>query len=703
MSDLMAIFPKGSSKLPSDKGPVADPLLGSFVQYEDNAAVLLAVVVTTKKEKLGILNIRGRELELAASRLYVLPGKEPAGISGQAARLAGLNALQSRIDAEAAKLNVEELWGFVCEESRAFSATDLCKSYFGADEVAQHAGMRVALIREKIHFKRDKDLFEPRPSHVVDDLRRAEEARCKKAAVRDATIGFLLQRLQDPALPVPLEAQDNMLLMEEVAAGIQHSEPSRQKEGRELVITACQALSILEHSNIERQAFKLLEKVGHFHSDTNLSLIRYGIPLAFDSDCAQEVNSIETPQSVAQLAPHEKEFRRDLTRLHSMTIDDSSTKDMDDALSLERSPDGWTLGIHITDVSCAVLPETHLDRAARRRATSLYCADQTINMLPEELSELKLSLRPGDVRQCLSVIVQLNSAFDVVHSQVVPTCVRVAQRLSYDDVDRLLEEGDATLLTLHDIAAACEARRLSSGAMRVNKREAVPFKEPDASIRLLEIDEDSPARVLVSEMMVLANQIMAEFAAEHGIPVLFRGQERPGNTAALEQQEAPEGPAKDFSVRSKLKKSTVAFEPQQHAGLGLSAYIQATSPIRRYLDLCHQRQFISYLRSSKPWVSRDELAEILHSVDVHLQAANVASRETRRYWLMRYLEQRERSKPIIGTVVRLDLKTPLVELDEVYFSVFARVPKGTKLGDRLSFKITSIDPRGDVLRLENCA
>lgn len=132
----------------------------------------------------------------------------------------------------------------------------------------------------------------------------------------------------------------------------------------------------------------------------------------------------------------------------------------------------------------------------------------------------------------------------------------------------------------------------------------------------------------------------------------------------------------------------------------VDAYIQATSPIRRYLDLCHQRQFISFFKNAQPWISRAQLAPLLHEVEVQLQAANVASRETRRYWLLRYLEQRERGAPITGTVVRLDLKTPLIELDEIYITVFAKVPKGTKLGSTLSFKIAVIEPRTEFVRLE---
>lgn len=696
----MAIFPKGSSKSPNPKPPAADPLVGSFVQYEDNAAVVLAVVVATKKEKLAVLNVRGRELDLAAGRLYVLPGKEPAGTGGAAARLEAMKALQARIDAEAEKLNVAELWSFVHEEARALSVAELCKAYFGSDEVAAHAGLRVALIRERVHFKRDRDLFEPRAPGVVEDLQRAEEAKRKKAQVRAATIEFLAQRAKDPSVRVPAETLDSFRLMEEVAAGIQHTDPARQKEGRELVHAACDALRIPQHAHIEKQAFELLVAAGMCNEDTNLSLIRHGIPAGHDSAALEQAALLEVPQAVADFPAHERAVRQDLTALKAFTIDDASTQDMDDALSLEQTHDGWELGIHITDVSWAILPESALDRAARRRATSIYCADRTINMLPEALSDGKLSLQPGAVRPCLSVLVSCSSVFEITGSRVVPSFIKVDRRLTYDQVDALLEEGDATLLTIHDIAAACEAGRIRNGAVRVHKREAVPFKEPDGSIRLLEIDEDGPARLLVSEMMVLANRLMAEFAASKGIPVLYRGQERPEEPAPAQRAETPEGPAKDFSARTKLKKSTVTFEPQHHSGLGLDAYIQATSPIRRYLDLCHQRQFISYFREQRPWVTRRELEEIFHEVDACLQAATLASRETRRFWLMRYLEQRDRSSLISGTVVRLDLKTPLVELDEVYITVFGRVPKGTPLGARLLFRITAIDPRSELIRLE---
>jgi exoribonuclease-2 len=474
----------------------------------------------------------------------------------------------------------------------------------------------------------------------------------------------------------------------------------------------------------EKQAFEVLLAIGHFHHDSNLSFIRHEIPVVHEQGVLDEAAQVPMPRSVAEFAELERATRTDLSAMRCITIDDASTKDMDDALSLEQTQDGWQLGIHITDLTWAVHPDSKLERVARRRATSLYCADQTVNMLPELLSEHRLSLRAGELRACISVLVQLSSNFEVVTWQILPTCIRVAQRYTYEEVDHGLEQGDHLLLALHDIAAACEERRIRAGAVKVHRREAVPHLGPDGRVWLQEIDEESPARALVAEMMVLGNALMANFAADNGIPVLFRGQERMdddrtdqdraapnegspdqdgsagGEQSSQGREDAPAGPAKDYGVRAKMKKSTLSFSPQPHAGLGLSAYIQATSPIRRYIDICHQRQILSYLRTAQPWIDQESFERIAAEVENHVAAANSASRETRRYWLQRYLKQRGLKEPIEATVIRTDLKMPLVELDEVYLSVFARIPGKAQLGQRVRLKITALDPQADYFRLE---
>src|SRR6185312_6195930 len=150
------------------------------------------------------------------------------------------------------------------------------------------------------------------------------------------------------------------------------------------------------------------------------------------------------------------------------------------------------------------------------------------------------------------------------------------------------------------------------------------------------------------------------------IPLTFRSQETPEDET-LPAKLPPDGPAHDFYLRSRLKKSLVGLVPLPHASLGLRAYVQATSPIRRYMDLINQRQFLWYLTRGKPLYSRGDLEKIIDEVEPRLSNALQATKETRRYWLLRYLQQMQKTgERIFGTVVRLDGRTPLVELEKLY-------------------------------------
>lgn len=680
---------------------LSDTAPGTFVQYDDDGKVILGIVTgSSKKDKVSVLNERGRELELARPRLHVLPSASIEMADSVGARVTQLQDMAGKIEGEARTFDVAELWSFIHEEIRPYTPAELATLYLGSATVITCGALRVALITERTHFKRDRDLFEPRPPHVVEDLLRAMEAKKVKQAIRERTLGYIEEKAKDPGLEVPTEIRDSFRLLEEAAASIVHTDPARQKEAREFVHACASRLRIPETMPVEKQAFEVLHKIGIFHEHTNLALIRHGIPVQHSAEIESEANAIQIPVMSTDYPADEREFRIDLSSAFAFTIDDISTRDMDDALSLERTAEGYELGIHITDVAAVVMPDSGIDRAARRRATSLYLADQTINMLPNRLSEETCSLRENEIRPCLSVLVKLTESLDIVSTQVCGTFIKVSRRYSYDEVDDLLEQGDERLLMIHDIAAACDEHRIRNGAVRVQKREVVPVFE-SGTICLREIEEDSPARLLVSEMMVLANTTMAEFAAMHKIPVLFRGQERSDASVDVPNgaEEAPEGPAKDFSARTRLKKSSVSFEPIHHAGLGVGAYIQATSPIRRYIDLCHQRQILSYLKTKKPWIPLSDFEKLAAEVEMPVQQAGLASRETKRYWLLRYLEQRDPSHTIVGTVVRVDLKTPLVELDEVYITVPVRFQNKVALGQRVDLKITALDAHGDYVRL----
>lgn len=675
--------------------------IGAVVHYDDDGGILNAIVIGTKKEKLLLYNERDRELELGRGRLYFLPGKELAVAQGASnVRKQFFADLTAKVAAAEGGISIPELWSFIHEEPRVYAVHELCELYLGANTREKHAALRIALIKERVHFKRDRDGFEPRSAQVVEDLQKAEVARHKKEAIREATVNFFKKKARATEEPIPDEARENIWLLEKIASNAQHLDVAQMKEGKELVHLGMQALGLQEANSIERAAFAILERIGHFNANTNLSFIRFDIPVEHPQAAIDEGNTLTVFGSIEQYPEDVREGREDLTRIRTFTIDDITTKDMDDALSIEQTIDGFQVGIHITDVASIIPAKSDLDTSAARRTTSLYCADKTVHMLPPAISQEKLSLKEGTLRPCLSCLVDISRDFSITGHRIVRSWIKSAERLTYDFVDEQLESGEHNLLTLHEFAVACEEIRNANGAMRVHKREVVPHLEDDGRVSLKEIDEDSPARSLVAEMMVLANTLFAAYAAEHDVPILFRGQEKPDEETSNAQNDAPSGPAKDFGGRVRMKKSTVGLTPLPHAGLGVAAYTQMTSPIRRYMDLCHQRQIITHLRTGKPWLEASEFEQLAQGVEVFLQEATVASRETRRFWLLRYLEQRPRSAPIEGTVVRLDMKAPLIELDEVYITLFARSSARLKLGDRVTMKILGVDPHGDYVRLE---
>jgi exoribonuclease-2 len=681
---------KATKESTSLTGPPRDRKNG-VVQYDHDGAMLLGVVTGVRKEKCKLINIRGREIELAQQRLHFLPGSLAGDDDTLKTKVTRLEELNSLIEARAKSIDVEELWGFVRDDLREYSVEELCELYFGADELVDHAALRLAFVAERVHFKRTKNGFEPRSASIAAGLRQAEEAKAARVEQQKEAISFMEARLCDSTLEPPASVCSLIGVLKEIAAESSHIEPAQLREAKEFLKKLAERLKLGDISAPEKCAYEVLRSTGLIDEHCNLSFVRHHI----DETFSDEINALAREVT---LKPDEGSFRLDYTAAEVFTVDDSSTRDMDDALSIERIEDGFELGIHITDVSAAFDFGSELDNAARSRATSIYCADRVVNMLPDILSETRLSLIAGEIRPCLSVFITLSEDLQLLSSRVEATQVKVTTRYSYDQVDDLLEHGDKTFLRLYEVASIHEARRLARGAVKVHKREVVPHYK-DSRVTLQEVNEESPARSLVAEMMVLANSVFAQYAIDHQIPVWFRGQEPP---AAVSSSVAslPEGPARDFQARTSLKKSSVSLEPRPHAGLGLPCYIQCTSPIRRYMDLCHQRQFVSFLRDGKPAMDSEAFLKLANEVEGPLSAASRASRETKRYWLLTYLAQRDRELPIRATVVRTDLKSPLVELDEVFITVLVKLGKGYQPGMEVELKLCSVDPRADYLRLQ---
>lgn len=690
----MKMFPSSSSR----SNPDSSFSEGSLVCYENNASIVLGVILSSKKDKLRVLNHRGSEVELTTDRLYPIPGTIPANLEKSGDKVAFLEQLFSSAEEKQSSIDLSTVWESFEGQEREISTKQVCELFFGNNDYVNHLVTRFALINDKVYFKRKKDTFIARPPEAVTSLLETKAAAERQERKLDVLTDELRKKLKDPSFQLSSESLSLLTPLEDLAA--EAAEGAVSKEARNLLGSLSDKLAIAQSGRPEDRALNLLRAVGHISDRTNLSFFKHRPRLEFSTSVLEEARVVShQPISVDN-------SRADFRNLESFTIDDVTTKDMDDALSVEKTASGYRVGIHITDVASVINPEMVLNEEARQRATTIYCPERTIHMFPEDLSQFRLSLREGVDTLSVSYQVDFDSEFTVIGFSFTPSIIRIKKRLSYDEVDAILlstpsNSVQEALHWLNDCANKLEVDRIDRGAVRVDRKEISISVSASGEIICSEYDEGSPARNLVGEMMILANRLSAEYCHNHQIPCIYRSQPEPEVDPFSNPAGIPEGPAYDYLIRSRLKRSSISTEGQPHSSLGLALYTQVTSPIRRYLDLVIQRQMLHHSIHNQVLYDTARLEQIIHEADTPLTLARYLSQESRRFWMMHYLLEITKAEPVIlGTVVRTDLRNPLITIDRLALTVMVDLGREVKPGDRLALKVITIRPQRDYIKLE---
>jgi len=312
-------------------------------------------------------------------------------------------------------------------------------------------------------------------------------------------------------------------------------------------------------------------------------------------------------------------------------------------------------------------------------------------MFPDRLATDLASLNSSLNRPVYTVEVRFDSAGNRLGYRIALSTLRVFERLSYDLADDRMAGGDESLQLLHNIAMTLQGSRAERGAITFRRPE-LKIRVQGEKVQVKKIDPNSPSRIIVSEMMVLANGLSADFAALNGLPVIFRTQE-PRDAVAIEEAPAIEALAFE-KLRKTFKRSRLSLTPGAHSGLGLTAYTQASSPIRRYADLVTQRQFTALLSGQPIPHGREELLQILATAEAtEVEIRQLEDRATQ-YWLLKHLALEKMNESLPAVV--LDNKGH-VELEDYYLRAKLSGDRKPSPGERVSVQIESIDPdKGDV-------
>lgn len=660
-------------------------LPGTIVEYVEQGRFICGVVVEHNQKRLRLYNQNGRELNLPEGRV-VHHDRKPlsAGLSRdqQRQRLQETDQQRRALMAEVA---VEEVWQLAAAEGDTLFAPEfLAELSFGgpADDDRVAAWLR-CVFEDRLYFKYKDGRIMAHPVEVVEQLRaKLERERERQALLERGAARLKTLFAQGPGGEEWPE--------QELCLGLLRDFYLHGNEAEESEL----ARELLKAAGLTRphDVYELLVKVGRWRPDENLPLLRAALPTDFSPEVLAEAAAIAPPTAEELLAAG----RRDLRHLPLLTIDGAATRDLDDALHVERLGEHYRVGIHIADVAWFVKPGSRLFDCARERVTSIYFDDAQIPMLPPVLSEGLCSLVAGEVRPAMSFLVTLRESGEIIDSEVVASLVTVQRRLTYEAAAGLLES-DPDLKALLALARALRRRRLEA--------DAVILPIPDVNVRIdadgqpsisLE-DVDQPARLLVAEMMVLANMVGADLVAARQAPGLFRAQDEP-------HQRLVYGDEKDlFTIwrqRKQLKPGQLLTSPRRHSGVGAAAYTTLTSPIRRLLDLVMQHQLYHLRRSGGSGFAESEMLDFIAAINTTQTKVNQTRRERHRYWLLKYLAAgKERIEALV--TARGPRRVSVVLLDCL---LEADLPptRGINVqpGEVVRLKISRVEPLDGILRLE---
>ena len=661
---------------------------GAVVEFFDEKRLLCAVCLEVRDARLQVLTEQNRQANVASKRILRVDERPLDLGQGRAELLAALQEKVARRQDLMARVSVEELWDLLQEEEEGFDPGQLAEFCFSEEVTGDHTSAVLrALLGDALYFKYRNGLFYPNSPERLEQVRLQLEREAQKERELAESSTWLAAVWRGETVPAP-ENRDRYIRM--VMDLYLHGPEAATYQQAKTILSLAQI-------PLPQGAFQVLVKLGAWREDENLYFHRFGIQETFPPPVMTAADRVEQELApVVSLGTYGE--REDLTALELLTIDGPMTRDYDDALSVRALDHGTEVGIHIADAAEFVGRHGPLDEEALGRATSLYLPDSKIPMLPPLLSEGVCSLREGENRLALSLLIRFDQDDRLLDYRFTLSRVRVHRQLTYSDANDLIAT-DGTLGYLFRLGTRLRRQRIVKGALHLPLPELRIWVNSNGVIHISRVDREAPSQVVVSELMILANALAAAELAARGVPAIYRSQEKP-QEVLFDPNSAGDDLYLKYRQRRFLSRAELGITPKPHTGLGMEAYTSWTSPIRRYVDLVVQRQLKSMALGAPPAHDRDGLGEIVARVALPQSRAQLMKRQWTRYWVLRYLE-RERIKTLDALVLDQGVRNYYLLLPDYLLEANMPLAEGRRLkpGDHFRVEIVKVDPREEVLKL----
>ncbi len=635
-----------------------------YVLFEEAGKFLAGRVLAEAEASAQVELDSGKRVKVKAANVLLKFGQpQPAQL------LAAAQALAPSIELDLA-------WEFAPEEEFGFA--DLAREYFSDKApLEQQAAMLLRLFEAPHYFRRaGKGRFRKAPAEIVQQALAAIE---KKKQVQQQIEAWAAE-LAAGSCPPAIRDQLYRILFK----------PDKNAPEYKAVVEASRAT--------QSPPLALLQKAGAIDSPYQFHWMRF---LVEQFPKGTGFPPLAAPALAGDLP---------LASVQAFSVDDSSTTEIDDALSVQGLGTGTvTVGIHIAAPALALQPGTPVDQVARQRLSTVYMPGHKITMLPDEVVQA-YTLQEG--RDCPAVSLYLaidEDSLVVKESSTRLERVPITANLRHDQLDAHVTQEwlqGTTAAAVPEPAARLREPlaflwRLAGHLKQL--REAVrgkpeTFNRPDYNFRLVtdaageptgdervEISvrrRGAPLDLVVAEAMILANSTWGQWLAELGVPAIYRSQ------ASL---------APGVKVRMGTK-------PAPHAGIGVKCYAWSTSPLRRYTDLVNQWQIVAAARHGRtaalaaPFKPKDaDLFSIISSFDAAYAAYNAHQATMERFWTLKYLQQNG-----IGELVATVFREGLVRADDLPLVLPVlggeQLPRGARVRVRLGgIDAITLDVAGTVI------
>jgi len=601
---------------------------GKLIEYLDNGKFICALVTESQPKRMRLINQNGRELNLPESRVIHCSTENHPTELGREVITRHLKDTTEKRGALMALIDLEEIWELTAEDGgTSFSPMFLTELIFGSEATDDTISAFLRCVFEdKLFFKYKEGRILANSPEKVEQLQHQLAKEAKRAELIREGARAVAQIVETNPSPMELDALQMELL------SIIRDFYLFGNEATDADI----AKNILQSAGLHKihDPYHLLVKAGFWGTNENIPLLRNELPVNFSLAARQQAELIlQRGQSELFNDPG----RMDLTHLAPITIDGPTTLDFDDALTIEEQDGNYLVGIHISDVAHYVRPGDQLFAEAMRRGTSIYFPEGQVPMLPRHLSQGICSLIQDETRAAFSFMILLSPEAEVLRVRINPSIIRVKRRLTYDEVDKMLAT-DKEIQLLDMLRQKLRARRLAGGALLLPFPDVNVFIDHHGKVHVSLAKSDTPARTIVSEMMILANSEAAKYVADRMVPGIYRSQP-PLQRRIVHGED--DNLFQNTLQRKNMSRGELSTTAKPHSGLGVSHYSTVTSPIRRLLDLVMQHQLNSIVRRQEPCFTEEMCKDFTSVLSRTLTTANNVRHQRQRYWLLKFLADRQ--------------------------------------------------------------